>query len=189
VKDIPIILHGVKDHLIPHLSGKKSTRDMWEAMKGLFQRNNENHKMVMRENIRDKNKIGSYIVTIYLTRSRQVQDELATVGETVADSKLVRMALNRFTKEWTFFIKGIVAQEMILDWWRLWDEFIHEELRVEDLNGVWHKNDENIFFSSQENKGKFKKIASGKPTSQNDKKKDMRKFKFFACHRFGNYEG
>jgi hypothetical protein len=34
---------------------------------------------------------------------------LTTVGETVADSELVRMALKGFTKEWTTFIKGVVA--------------------------------------------------------------------------------
>jgi hypothetical protein len=30
------ILDGVKDHLIPRLSGKNSARDMWEDLKGLF---------------------------------------------------------------------------------------------------------------------------------------------------------
>jgi len=44
-----IILDRVKDHLIPHLSGKITTRDMWDAMKSLFQRKNEICKMVLRE--------------------------------------------------------------------------------------------------------------------------------------------
>jgi hypothetical protein len=48
-------------------------------------------------------------VTSYLTRIQQVQDELATVGETVSDSELVRTTLKGFTKEWTSFIKGVVA--------------------------------------------------------------------------------
>jgi hypothetical protein len=36
VKARRIILDGVKDHLIPHLSGKNSARDMWEALKISF---------------------------------------------------------------------------------------------------------------------------------------------------------
>jgi hypothetical protein len=38
-------------------------------------------------------------VTSYLTRVAQVKDELATVGEVVSDSELVRIALKGFTKE------------------------------------------------------------------------------------------
>jgi hypothetical protein len=52
VKARKIILDGVKDHLIPHLSGKNSARDMWEALKSLFQSKNENRKMVLREKLK-----------------------------------------------------------------------------------------------------------------------------------------
>jgi hypothetical protein len=61
-----IILDGVKDHLIPHLSGKNSATDMWEALKRLFQSKNENHKMVLREKLRDTKMTGSDRVTSYL---------------------------------------------------------------------------------------------------------------------------
>jgi hypothetical protein len=73
VKSKRIILYGVKDHLIPHLSRKNIVRDMWEALKGLFRSKNENHKMVMREKLRDTKMIGSDMVTTYLTQIRQVQ--------------------------------------------------------------------------------------------------------------------
>jgi hypothetical protein len=81
VKAKRIILDGVKDHLIPHLSGKTTARDMWEALKSLFQSKNENRKMVLREKLRDTKMTGSDTVTTYLTRIRQVRDELAAIGE------------------------------------------------------------------------------------------------------------
>jgi hypothetical protein len=31
-KEMSIILDGVKDHIIPHLLGKTSAKDMWEAL-------------------------------------------------------------------------------------------------------------------------------------------------------------
>jgi hypothetical protein len=37
-----IILDGVKDHLIPHLVEKNTTRKMWDALKNLFEVKNEN---------------------------------------------------------------------------------------------------------------------------------------------------
>jgi hypothetical protein len=53
VKARCITLDGVKDHSIPHLSRKNTTRDMWEALKGLIQSKNKNCKMVLKEKLRD----------------------------------------------------------------------------------------------------------------------------------------
>jgi hypothetical protein len=80
-------------------------------------------------------------VATYVTRIRQVRDELVAIGETMDDLELVRMTLKGFTKEWTPFIKGIVAREKLHDWSRLWDDFVQEELQDEDLNGGRYKND------------------------------------------------
>ena len=91
------------------------------------------------------------------------------------DSKLVRKKLKGFRKEWTSFFKGIMEREKILDWSRMWNDFVLEELQDEDLNGGQYKNnDENVSLVSQEKKGKFKKFSSGESTSQDEKKKDMR---------------
>ena len=41
------------------------------------------------------------------------------------DEKLVRIALNGFTEPWDTFVKGVVAREKLLDWQRLWDDFVY----------------------------------------------------------------
>jgi hypothetical protein len=105
VKSRHIILDGVKDHSIPHLSRNTIARYMWEALKGLFQSKNENHKKVLREKLRDTKMTGLDIVKTYLTWIQQVRDELVVVGETVVDSDLVRTTLKGFKKEWTPFFK------------------------------------------------------------------------------------
>jgi hypothetical protein len=52
------------------------------------------------------------------------------------------------------------------------------------------RHDENFSLSIQERKGKFKNISSGDSTAQDgNKKKEKRKVKCFACHKFGNYVG
>jgi hypothetical protein len=43
-----IILDGVKDHLTPHLAEKKTTKEMWDALKNLFEAKNENRKMALK---------------------------------------------------------------------------------------------------------------------------------------------
>ena len=37
-----IIMDGVKDHIVPHLSGKKTATKMWTALESLYQSKNEN---------------------------------------------------------------------------------------------------------------------------------------------------
>jgi hypothetical protein len=81
-----------------------------------------------------------------------------------------------------------MARENLPDWSRLWDDFVQEELRDEELNGGRYKNDdENVALARQANKGNFKKFSNGESTSQDDKKKDLNKFKCYACRKFRNY--
>jgi hypothetical protein len=165
-----------------------TVRDMWEALKSLFQSKNENRKMVLREKLRDTKMTGSNIVTTYLTRTRQVRDELDAIRVTVDDSDLVRTTLKGF-KEWTSFIKGVMAREKLLDWSTLRDDLVQAELRDEEMNGGKYKNDnENLALASQAKKGKFKKFVNGESTSQDDKK-DMSKVKCYECRKFGHYAG
>ena len=48
-----IILDGVKDHLIPHLTGKNIAWEMWKALEDLFQNKNENQLLVLREKLKN----------------------------------------------------------------------------------------------------------------------------------------
>jgi hypothetical protein len=51
VKSRRIIIDRVKDHIIPHLSRKKTTKDMWEALIKLYQSNNQSRKMLLKEKL------------------------------------------------------------------------------------------------------------------------------------------
>ena len=76
-----------------------------------------------------------------------------------------------FTKEWKPFIKGVVSRDKLLDWNRLWDDFIQEELRDYDLHPT-KRADEDVVLAAQM-KGK--------------KKKDLSKFKCFNCGEMGHF--
>ena len=47
-----LILDGVEDHIVPHLSRKKTALEMWMALESLYQSKNENRKMVLQERTR-----------------------------------------------------------------------------------------------------------------------------------------
>ena len=119
-----IILDSVKEHIIPHVIGKDYACEMWESLRNLYQSSNQNKKMVLREKLRSTKMAREESVTSYLTRVSQVKDELATVGEVVDSSELIRVALNGFSKSWESFVRGIVARENMPSWERLWDDFV-----------------------------------------------------------------
>jgi hypothetical protein len=46
-----LILDGIKDHVVPHLSGKAEAKDMWKALSDLYQNKNENRVMALRKQL------------------------------------------------------------------------------------------------------------------------------------------
>ena len=117
-------MDGVKDHIVPHLSGKKTTTEMWKDLESLYQSKNKNQKMVLQERMRSTKMAKGEGVVPYLTRLTQTKDELGAIGSKTVDEELVWKALNCLSNPWGTFVKGIVAREKIHDWQRLWDDFL-----------------------------------------------------------------
>jgi hypothetical protein len=98
-KNHRIILDGVKDPLIPHLSEKKTTYEMWETLKNLFEDKNANQKVASKDKLHDSKMVKGEDVSSYITQLAQVKDELAAVREITSKAKLGRIGLKGFTKE------------------------------------------------------------------------------------------
>ena len=95
-----LILDGIKDHVIPHVRGKRLAHEMWTTLTNLYQSTNENKKMVLRE------KLNTDSATEYLTKITNVRDALIAVGEVIPPPELVQIA------------DGICARETIPTWER-----------------------------------------------------------------------
>jgi hypothetical protein len=173
-----LILDGVKDHLIPHLAEKKTTKEMWDALKNLYEAKNENRKMALKDKLHDTKMGKGESVSSYLTRVAQVKDELAAVGEVISDSELVRIALKGFTKEWEVFVKCVVGREHLPDWSRLWDDFTQEEIR-EGSQSSGQKTDgvdeENVALA-----------AKGKGKKKGNSGRDLSKVRCYCCNQLGH---
>jgi hypothetical protein len=48
VKAKQVLLDSVKDHLIPHIFEKKTTKETYDALVGLYQSGNENRKLILK---------------------------------------------------------------------------------------------------------------------------------------------
>jgi hypothetical protein len=151
----------------------------------LYQSKNENKVMVLRERLRSMKMEKGEGVVHYLTQITQITDVLATIGENTKDSELVHVALNGFSKSWYVFVHGVVAQEKLLDWYCLWDDFVQEEIHLCQESGSstssWVVDEEGLALAS---KGK------GNPKKKDSRKKkniEFSKFNCFQCHKFGHF--
>jgi hypothetical protein len=178
-----LILDGIKDHVIPHLSGKNTTKDMWNSLSDLYQPKNENRVMVLRERLCNSKMAKGEGVVPYLTRLTQIRDEITAVGEKKEDVELVRVALNGFSKSWDVFVRGVVARVKLSEWQCLWDDFVQEEIRLGQSSGSssspYIVDEEGLALAS---KGKGKKKKGGKK-----KNIDFSIVKCFQCHKMGHF--
>jgi hypothetical protein len=110
-----VILDSLKDHLIPHLSYKKTNKEIFDALVGLFQSTNMNKKIVLINKLISMQMSRSNNVTIYFMRITQVCDQIVAIGEKTNDVELVNVALNGFPKSWEPFVKGVCAREKLPD--------------------------------------------------------------------------
>jgi hypothetical protein len=125
-----IICDAVRDHIIPHLTGKTCAYEMWAFLCKLYEISNENWKLVLHVRLRSIRMPKDESVTSFLGRYTQIRGELGAVGEVVDPNSLVRQAMNSFTKPWGPFVRGIVSREVMPTWERMWDDFVQEEIRL-----------------------------------------------------------
>jgi hypothetical protein len=111
---------------------------------------------------------------------------------------MVRTTLNSFSEPWGSFVQGIVSQEVMPTWERLWDDFVQKELRCSYGSSGQHRiseGDEDLVIWSKEKKkvGKgTKQGPKGGAKSQENgsgQKRDMSKVKCVACKKMGHYVG
>jgi hypothetical protein len=114
------LLDYVKDHLIPHIFEKKTTKDMYDASVGLYQSRNTNRKLILRHKLRSVEMSKSNTVASYLVRITQICDRLVAIGEAIDDTKLVNVASNGFLGSWKPFVQGICAREKLPPFDRVW---------------------------------------------------------------------
>jgi hypothetical protein len=188
IKSQRVILDTVKDHLIPHVAEKQLTKEMFKALVDLFQSDNLNRKMILRNKLRSIQMSRSDNVTSYFMRITQTCDQLAAIGEKVDDVELVNVALNGFTKSWEPFVKGVCARRnfpigrgfgMIASRKRLGRSLKQASKKMERRTWLWSVR-------PRREKEKVPRVTvRGKPHSSG--KKDLSKIKCFACHKTGHY--
>lgn len=102
-----LILNGVQDHVVAHLQGKDTAREMWEALSSLYEGSSEQQKMYLEQKLQWTLMQKGEGVTLYLQRLQDTRDQHVVVGSTPQPTAMVRIALNGISDEWQVFIQSI----------------------------------------------------------------------------------
>ena len=114
-----ILLEGVRDHIVSSLHGKETLPSMWKTLKDLYQNNNDQRKLALKEKLRKiKYEKGNTIYT-YLNKLTACRDELGSVGIGTADDDMVGLALLGLPKSWHSYQDSVNGREKLPDWERL----------------------------------------------------------------------
>lgn len=99
-----IIFDSVKDHLIPHIAEKKRVKEMFDALVTLSQSVNLSRKVLLKKKLTGTHMSKIDTVASYLMKITELRDQLATIGDNIYESKLVRITPNSFGPYWHHFV-------------------------------------------------------------------------------------
>lgn len=94
-----MILHGVKDHVIPHIPKKNTTREMWESLTTLYHGSSVQWKMLLENQLRSYQMQKGEEIDHFLLRLQGMHDQLTCMGSTLDPEFMVRTALNAVSED------------------------------------------------------------------------------------------
>jgi hypothetical protein len=157
VKARKLIIYSVRDHLLPRIANLKTTYDMYEALKEMFESDNTLRALTLKSQLQSTKMTKGDTVSIFFMKLSEIKEQLETIGEIMSDRELVLTTLNNLPKTWEPFLQSISGREALPTFDHLWTDCTQEELRLRN-RGVEDSSEENHALALHTKKGgKFKR--------------------------------
>ena len=98
IKAKRIIADSIKDHLIPQVSSKKTPKEMFDALSGMFEGKNINQKLTLRSQLKNVKMEKEESMQSYFSTVSQIKEQLEAIGDKVKDAEVVMTTLNGFPR-------------------------------------------------------------------------------------------
>ena len=90
--------------MIPQVSLREITKEMFDAMSSLFEGRNINMKMTLRNHLKSVRAQKSETMQSCFSRVAQIKDRLEAIGDKVEEAEIVMTTLNGLPRDWEAFI-------------------------------------------------------------------------------------
>ena len=103
VKARKIIIYSVRDHILPHIANIKTTYDMYEALKDMFESDNTLRALTLKGQLQSAKMTKGDTIAILFMKISKIKEQLGAIGEIMSDRELVLSTLNNIPKHWEPF--------------------------------------------------------------------------------------
>ena len=100
-------MDSVRNHLVPQISEKTTTRRMFKTLKKLFEHSSINVSLALRNQLSSMKMTKSENIASYFMRITKLQDKLKSSGDKLEEKDLVMTTLNGVPPSWESFIEAI----------------------------------------------------------------------------------
>jgi hypothetical protein len=193
VKARKLIIYSVRDHLLPRIANLKTTYEMYEALKEMFESDNTLRALTLKSQLQSTKMTKGDTVSIFFMKLSEIKEQLETIGEIMSDRELVLTTLQNLPKSWEPFLQSISGREALPTFDRLWTDCTQEELRLRN-RGVEDSSEENHALALHTKKGgkfkrNFRQTFKGEKSSSNPgyQRRDVSEIQCFRCDNYGHY--
>jgi hypothetical protein len=118
------------NHLIPQVSSKNTTKEMFDSLTIMYEGKIINQKMNLRTKLKNTNMQKGETIQDYFSRVTHFKEQLEAIGDNLDEDELIMKTLNDLTRPWDTFIQTICERKNKLHFDNLWEECVQEEARV-----------------------------------------------------------
>jgi hypothetical protein len=115
VKERKIIIYSVRDHLLPRIATLKTTYEMYDALKNMFESNNTLKALTLKNKLQHIKMTKADTVATFFMNISEIRDQLGAIGETILDRELVLTTLNALPRHWEPFLQSISGRADLQD--------------------------------------------------------------------------
>jgi hypothetical protein len=117
-----IIIYSIRDHLLPRISNLKTTYEMYEVLKDMFESENTLRALTLKGQLQSTNMTKDDTVATFFMKISEIKDQLGAIGEIMSDRELILSTLNNIPKHWKTFLKSISGREKFQNFDHLWTD-------------------------------------------------------------------
>jgi hypothetical protein len=187
-----IIIYSVRDHLLPRIPNLKTSYDMYEVLKGMFESDNTLRALTLKRQLQSTKMTKGDSVALVFMKISEIKEQLETIGEIMSNREIVLTTLQNLPKSWEPFIQSINGREALPTFDQLWTDCTQEELRIRN-RGVEDSPEENHALALHTKKGgRFKRNSRQKfkgenpPSNPSYQRREALEIQCFRCDKYGH---
>jgi hypothetical protein len=194
VKARKIIIYSIRDHLLPRIANMKTTYEMYEALKDMFESDNTLRCLTLKGQLQSTKMTKGDTVATFFMKISEIKYHLGAIGEIMSDIEIVLSTLNNLPKHWELFLQSINGREKLPTFDHLWIDCTQEELRLRNRGVEYSPGDNHALALHTKKGGRFKRKfrqtlrdEKSPSASGHNQRRDVSEIQCFKCDKYGHY--